>query len=98
MPCPYTGPKKFCDDPNLMTKNLIAFIASSKTLVAAQKPNLVNGNHLLVWHKMFETGTKCIIINFWSDQKKIGPAQKLLEPVEGRGINLYKILFDCLNM
>ena len=57
MPCPYTGPKKFCDDPNLMTKNLIAFIASSKTFLLAQILNLLNENHLLVWHKMFVTSS-----------------------------------------
>jgi hypothetical protein len=37
-------------------KNLIAFSASSKTFVPAQKQNLLNGfngNHLLVGHKMF---------------------------------------------
>ena len=35
MPCPFTGPKNFCDGPNFLgkTKNLIAFIASSKTFI-----------------------------------------------------------------
>ena len=44
MSCPSTGPKMFC--------------ASSKPFVPAQKPNLLNGNHLLVRHKIFGTGTK----------------------------------------
>ena len=54
MPCPSTGPKMFCAGPNFSSqfKNLIAFSAYSKTFALAQKPNLQNGNHLLVWHKM----------------------------------------------
>ena len=60
------------------SKNLIIFSASSKTFVPAQKTNLLNGNHLLVWHKMFGTGTKCIQI--------FGQAQNILERVEGQGI------------
>ena len=35
-------------------------ISRSKTFVPAQKPNLLNGNHLLVWHKIFGTTKKCI--------------------------------------
>jgi hypothetical protein len=42
------------------SKNLIAFGASSKTFVPAQKPNLLNVNHLLVRQKMLGTGTKYI--------------------------------------
>jgi hypothetical protein len=59
MPCPFTGSKIFCAGPNVLShsKNLILFSASSKTFVPAQKPNLLNANHLLVWHKMFVTGT-----------------------------------------
>ena len=61
MPCPFTGPKMFCVDPNFLSqpKNLTAFKASSKTFVPAQKPILLNANHLLFWHKMFVTGTIC---------------------------------------
>ena len=33
--------------------------ASSKTFVLAQKPILMNANHLFVWHKMFVTATIC---------------------------------------
>ena len=70
MSCPSIGPKKFCADPNFLSqpKNLIALSASAKTFVPAQNPNLLNGNHLLVWHKMFGTGTKCISI-FGQSQK-----------------------------
>ena len=67
----------FCAGPNFLSqsKHLIAFSASLNTFVPAQKPNLLNGNHLLVWHKMFGTGTKCIQI--------FGQAQNILERVEG---------------
>jgi hypothetical protein len=59
MPCPFTGPKMFCASPNVLSqsKNLIAFSASSKTFVPPQKTILLHANHLLVWHKMFVTGT-----------------------------------------
>ena len=41
MPCPFTGPKMFCAGPNVLShsKNLVAFSASSKTFVPAQKKN-----------------------------------------------------------
>ena len=57
LPCPFTGPKMFCAGPNILCqpKNLTAFSASSKTFVLAQKPILLNANHLFVWHKMFVT-------------------------------------------
>ena len=41
------------------TKNLTAFSASSKTFVPAQKPILLNANHLFVWHKIVVTATIC---------------------------------------
>ena len=61
MPCPFTGPKMFCASPNVFepVKNFIAFNASSKTFVPAQKTILLNANHLLVWDKTFVTGTIC---------------------------------------
>ena len=48
----------FCASPNILSqsKNLIEFSASSKTFVPPQKPILLYSN-LLVWHKMFVTGT-----------------------------------------
>ena len=75
IPCPSTGPKMFCAFPNILSqsKNLIAFSASSKTFVPAQKPNLLNGNHLLVRYKIFGIGTKCISI--------FGLAKNILERV-----------------
>ena len=80
MPCPSPDPKMFCAGPNFLRqcKNLIAFSAYTKTFLPAQKPNLLNGNHLLMWHKMLGTGTKCISI--------FGLAQTILGPVEGWGI------------
>ena len=75
MPCPSTGPKLFCAGPNFLckVKNLIAFSASSKTFVPAQKLNLLNENHLLVWHKMFVTSAICIssfdILKIWTSPK-----------------------------
>ena len=61
LPCPYSSPKMFCASPNFMSqpKTLTAFSASSKTFVPAQKPILLNANHLFVWHKMFVTATIC---------------------------------------
>ena len=56
MPCPFTGPKTFCAGPNFLSqpKNLTAFSASSsKPFVQAQKPILLNANHIFVWHKKF---------------------------------------------
>ena len=48
------------------------------------KLNLLNGNHLLVWHKNFKTGTMCKSI--FGLAKKFGPAQNVVEPLEGQGI------------
>ena len=61
MPCPFTGPKMFWAGPNFLShpKNLTSFSAFSKTFVPAQKPILLNANHLFVWHKMFVTATIC---------------------------------------
>ena len=58
---PFTSPKMFCAGPNFLSqhKNLTAFSASSKTFVPAQKPILLNANHLFVWHKIFVTATIC---------------------------------------
>ena len=55
MPRHFTGPKIFCAGPNILSqrKNLTAFSASSKNFVLAQKPILLNANHLFVWHKKF---------------------------------------------
>ena len=55
MPCPFTGRKNFCAGPSILCqpKNLTAFSASSKPFVPAQKPILLNANHLFVWHKKF---------------------------------------------
>ena len=89
MPRPFTGPKMFCAGPNVLSqsKDLIAFSASSKTFVPPQKPILLNANHLLVWHKMFVTGTN--VNKFLVRHKKFGPAQNILGPLKGQGVSLY---------
>ena len=73
LPCPFTDPKMFCAGPNFLSqlKNLTAFSASSKTFVPAQKPILLNANHLFVWHKMLVTCT------MW--KKKICAGKKKLD-------------------
>ena len=77
MPCPSTGPKMFCAGQNFLnqSKHSIVLSVSSKPFVPAQKQNMRSRNYLLVWHKMFGTGTKCIQI--------FGQAQNILERVEG---------------
>ena len=61
--------------------------ASSKTFVPAQKPILLNANHLL-------SGTKCLwlpqyVNRFLVWHKKFGPTINILGPVKGNGINIY---------
>ena len=91
MPCPFTGHKIFCAGPNILSqpKNLTAFSASLKTFVLAQKPILLNANHLFVW-------PKCLLLpqyvnRFLVWHKKFGPAQKILGPVQGQGISLFSV-------
>ena len=83
MPCPFTGPKMFCDSPNFLSqhKNLTAFIASSKTFVPAQKPILLNSKHLFVWQKIFVTATICKKIfglgqQIWTSSKHFGTCKR----------------------
>ena len=51
----------------------------------AQKPNLLNGNHLLVWYKN--------VFQFLVRRKIFGPAQNNLGPVKGRGIKMEYLIF-----
>ena len=83
MPCPFTGPKMFCVGPNILSqpKNLTAFSASSKTFMLAQKPILLNANHLFVWHKIFVTATICKWIfglaqKIWTSPKHFGTCKR----------------------
>ena len=97
LPCPFTGRKMFCAGPNFLSqpKNLTAFSASSKTFVPAQKPILLNANHLFVWHKMFVTAT--IFKYIFGLAKKFGPALNILGPIKGQGIrllNMYLLNFN----
>ena len=80
---PFTSPKIFCTGPNFLSqpKNLTAFSASSKTFVLAQKPILLNANHLFVWHKMFVTPTICKKIfglaqKIWTSPKHFGTCKR----------------------
>ena len=59
MPCPSTGHKMFCASPIFCARpNIwIVFSATSNSFVPVQKLNFLNGNHLLVSHKKFGTGT-----------------------------------------
>ena len=78
MPCPFTGLKMFCAGPKFLSqpKNLTTFSASSKTFVLAQKPILLNANHLFVWYKILVTAKICANI-FLVWHKKFGPAQNI---------------------
>ena len=59
MPYPSTGPEILCAGPNVLArpKIVLHLVLLQKLLCwqLAQKPNLLNVNHLLVWHKMFVT-------------------------------------------
>ena len=83
MPCPFTGPKMFCAGQKILSqpKNLTAFSAPSKPFVPAQKPILLNANHLFVWHKMFVTGTIRKLIfglaqKSWTGTKHFGTCKR----------------------
>ena len=86
MLCPFTGPKIFCAGPNFLSqpKNLTTFSASSKTFVLAQKPILLNANHLF-----------CLAHNF-CDCHKISVNKSLLELVRSgtKKLDLHKTLWD----
>ena len=92
MPCPFTGPKMFCDCPNTLfqPKSLIAVSASSKSFVLAQKPILMNANHRFVWHKMVVTTTICKYF--------FGPAQNILGPVKGQKFESSAFAFVCFEI
>ena len=89
MPCPFKGPKMFCDGPNILSqpKHLTVFRVSSKTFVPTQKTILLNANHFFVWHKLFVTAT--IIKLVFCLAQKIGLAQNILGPLKGQGITNY---------
>ena len=86
MPCPFTGPKMFCAGLNFLSqpKNLTAFSASSKPFVPAQKPILLNANHLWSGTKFFWLPQ--YVNKFLVKHKTFGPAQNILGPVKGQGI------------
>ena len=77
----------FCPIFLSQPKHFTAFSASSKIFVSAEKPILLNANHLFVWHKMFVTATICILL-----AQNFGAAQKFLGPIKGQGIGPRMIL------
>ena len=97
MPCPFTGPKMFCAGPNFWSqpKNLTAFSASSIPFVPAQKPILLNANHLFVWHKMFVTAKYVNTFLVW--HKKFGPAQNILGPIKGQSIIVFLLSVSIIS-
>ena len=89
MPCPFTVPKMFCAGPNFLSqpKNLIAFSASSKPFVSAQKT--------FYWMQIVSlSGTKYLWLPQYENEflvwhKNFGLAQNILGPVKGQGIKLF---------
>ena len=74
MPCPFTGPKMFCADPNFLSQphNLTAFSAPSKTFCAGTETNFTEctssfclAQNVCDWQNLE--------INFWSDPKSLDP-------------------------
>ena len=100
MPCPSAISKMFWAGPNILckTKDWIAFNATPKNFVLALKVNLLNTNHLLVWHKKFGMGTISKKILVW--HKKFGPAQTILGhvAVEGQGMTFVKTWICLLSI
>ena len=77
----------FCAGPNILghPKIELNFSAPPKSFLQAQKLNLLYENHFLFWHKTFGTGT--IFKSVFGLAQKFGPAQNILGPVIGQGIN-----------
>ena len=91
----------FCAGRNFLSqpKNLTAFSASSKTFVPAQKPILLNANHLYVGSPLCLAQNVCDCHNMYLNKflvwhKKFGAPQNILGPVkgQGQGIRNWKII------
>ena len=91
MPCPFADPKMFCAGPNFLSqpKNLTAFSSSRKTYVLAQKPILLNVNHLFIWHKKSQN----VIKYFLSGTNNLDQPKTFLEPVKGQSISLFDTFY-----
>jgi hypothetical protein len=83
MPCPFTGHKMFCANPNILcqTKNRTVFSATPNFFVLALKLNLLNTNHLLVRDKKFGTGAICKSVfgmaqKIWTSPKCFGTRKR----------------------
>ena len=72
MPCPFTGPKMFCADPNILSqlKNLTAFSASLKNFCAGTKNNSTECKSSFC---LAQNVCDChnMLINFWSGKKSL---------------------------
>ena len=69
-------------------KHLLKYSASHKHLMPDKRRICSQENWFLCWQKSFWRGTKCSQI-LWLAQK-FGPAQNVLGPVKGQGINQKK--------
>ena len=83
MPCPFTGPKKFCSGPNFLSqhKNLFTYCASHKHFVPDKKMICIQQNCFLCWHKSFWRGTKYSQIfglaqKIWTITKHFGTCKR----------------------
>ena len=100
MLCPITGLKMFWACPNFLcqTKNHIYILSQSQTFCARQKDDLHSVNWFLCVTKGFEEALNALKFLGWL--KKFGPAQNILGPVKGQGINdiSFKISTGLLSM
>ena len=79
MPCPSTGSKMFSAGTNFLSQSKtfkIAISAPSKTFVPTKKTKFTEWKIDMVQN----------VHQFLVRRKIFGPAQNILEPVEGRGI------------
>ena len=81
MPCPFTGPKKFCARPKIYL-HIVAvtnIFCQTKRCFAFSKIGFYAGT------KGFEEALNAFKYLGWL--KKFGPAQNILGPVKGQGIS-----------
>ena len=81
MPCPFTGPKMFCANPNFLcqTKKLITYCGSHKHFVPDKKDDLHSVKLVFVL-AVFEEALNAVKFLGWL--KKFGLAQNILGPVK----------------
>ena len=88
MPCPFTGPKKFCNGPNgMLDQKFIYILWQSQTFFSIQKDDLHSVKIVFcACTKGFEEALN--VTKFLAWLKKFGPAQNILGPEKGQGKNL----------